>query len=135
MTEKTPRVGSAEKEIAPNAGTGAVPPEAPLDDDEKVSFDDLYWRADSDRIGAEAWCTACERRMHEALARGDQESAETYRTAWRGHRKRVAQYERLQTLLTRIGSNQDIKMILADMARREKLAAQRIASGEALPCD
>lgn len=88
-----------------------------------ISFDDLFWRIDSNLISARTWLDVCEREAKAATLAGDADGAETYRAAWRTHRRHVAQYERLQTLITRIAKSGVIKAELARIAAAEKQAA------------
>lgn len=139
MTEKNPADrqdakpldGSPQKELAPNPSAVEWG-----ETEEKVTYDDLYWRADSDRIGAEAWCTICYNRVQEALAKGDEQAAETYRRARRGHARRAALYLRMQYHFADVAGSVICKAELGRLARLRKEQAERDAllNGEAAGC-
>lgn len=110
--------GSPQEERAPNPATPLQGPPV-----EAITFDDLYWRANSDRIGALANCKSCAMHVHECLAKGDEAGVEIYRTAWRGHRRRYWQYARMQVMFRRIASSSVIKAELARLSELERKAA------------
>lgn len=94
---------------------------------EKISFDDLYWRIESDRINAETWRDVCLQDHRDAVAKGDAVLAATCLSGWRGNKRRAEHYERLQTLIDRIGKSATIKAELTRLALLEKAATERSA--------
>lgn len=95
----------------------------------KITFDVLWFVADSARVAAQANADANLRRFQEARENGDASAAAMYRAAHRQFAERALAFERMQIIAERMNKSDAIKAELGRLAREER-AAQSAAFDE-----
>lgn len=124
-------------EKAPGDAPNPAPPSEGLPDRYAITYDNLYWRLDSECVGAEAWVTATEWRIKEAVAKGDAAAVELHRRVLNYQHRRAFELRAVQTILNDIGLSPVCKAELAGLAgsRKKQIAADARIAADAVQCD